>query len=216
MNEVLLSNLLQTLALIFASIQFTRTALRSTSPEYTKGWVRLAFGAWVWVPGQIMQAYAEMLLHQSAFGTINDAFWLLGAFAIVGGLFALVVHSSGPRQILRPVYLLSSLVILCAILMMRSEGNFWNRVLKSAYRASDLIAIGLICWLVILATIQRNKRMMVQWVLFLAGAVMGSVGDLVWTSSSSRVADVLFMADYVLYGLSATVALRALVKSRNS
>jgi len=208
-------NVLQASALIFAGSRFTRNALRpAKSLQYSKGWMWLSFGTWIWVIGQVLQAYAEILLQRSGFGTVDDAFWLLGVFCIIGGLSVLVLHFSQKAKFksahLYTLAFLGSLIVLLAI----ANRGLFNGILKVIYISCDLIVIALLFVLIISGKKRRDQKMVFQWSIFLIGAISGSIGDVLWTSQANTITDLLFFSDYLLIGLSAMLASCQSIDSR--
>lgn len=208
-NESLCANLLQIAALIFASVQLTRNAFsRWESDESSKAWLNLAFGGWVWVIGQFMEGYAEHLLHESAYGTVADGFWLIGVFAIVRGLYIMLLHYSNLKRSTRGRYLIVCLLLaLLAVFEIEPAGKFYTRILELMYPMFDLMAIALLTALVIACKKRRDPRA-VQWAIFLVGASIGTIGDFLWAAGQDKIPDLSFLIDYSLVGVSATLHVR--------
>ncbi len=88
----LVGNFAQWGALLLAAISLTRGAnLLEHGSVSRKAWIRIAIGVWIWLGGETMISYSELVLRQIAYGTVADAFWLLGYLIMFSGLILLVL-----------------------------------------------------------------------------------------------------------------------------
>jgi hypothetical protein len=86
-------NVAQILGLVFAF--FSYTSLLPTYPRnhpIRRAWGQLGLGAFIWLIGQLLEIYCEMILKLIAYGTVADALWVVGYFPLIYGLHTLVVE----------------------------------------------------------------------------------------------------------------------------
>jgi len=99
----------------------------------------LTLGMFIWILGQALEMYCELILNLIAYGTIADAIWVVGYFPMIAGLHTIwkvqwKAQYTGQWKSLRPLILISAAgyAILFWFLI-------WPQLLEKDQRASESI-----------------------------------------------------------------------------
>src|SRR5262245_64456919 len=92
-------NLMQWIAVMFGLIFVLRIAKTSRKPDFSR-WMYIAFGLLLMLLGQTLLSYSELVLKTSAYGSISDAFWLIGFTATGIALFQIARNVSNNQSFL--------------------------------------------------------------------------------------------------------------------
>jgi hypothetical protein len=92
-HAFLFGNMAQIVGLICAF--FSYTPLVPTYPRnhpVRRAWSQLGLGVFIWLIGQFLEIYCEMILKLIAYGTVADALWVVGYFPIIYGLHTMLIE----------------------------------------------------------------------------------------------------------------------------
>lgn len=215
----MVGNALQAAALLFTVVSLFRLiqVTPAKSDQY-RGWLWFSGAIWIWLIGQLMETYAEILLNQNPYGTVADSFWILGSAVILKGLYHL--YRSYRRQL--PLLAVHSglLIAICSVLyvsvlifvyyrnLIDSDRGYFTKFIDVVYPTLNLITIWVVGSILLIARQLKVRWMVTQWSIILAALFIGTAADLfwsLWTETVSflyRFQDVLYIVNYTLTGLA--------------
>ncbi|HEY4491150.1 MAG TPA: hypothetical protein VI958_04075, partial [Acidobacteriota bacterium] len=146
---LIFGNSAQIAGLIFALLQFLHLAnISMKSDPLHSAWVRCAFGVFVWLIAQLLEFYCEMVLNLIAYGTIADAFWVIGYFPLILGFHSVVKHAMAGAETFTGKWMLlffsAAYVILFVFLILpqwQHPQTWGEAVLDFAYPTFDFILL---------------------------------------------------------------------------
>jgi len=220
---VLFGNFIQAAALVFAGINLTRAAF-SEPTDASRGLLWLAGGIWICWLGQLMETYAELLLSESPYGTVADLFWLTGNITFLIGASVLFAHYRAGVILKETNYALpaiacaviysGALAVLFSTRLAEPNRAFVSKLLDIAYPTFSILILFFVSMILIIARLLKDPGMKMEWTLFLAGVLIGSLADYFWSSYQEigsftyRFQDMLYFIDYVCIGLAASMQLQ--------
>jgi len=155
-------NLMQWIGVMFGLIYVLRIAKTSTKPDFSR-WMYLAFGLLLMLLGQTLLSYSELVLKTPAYGSISDAFWLIGFSAIVIGLFQMARTVSSNKSLL--IAHVVGCIILAGVvwysweLLSNPKRGHYIKVLDVSYSLLEI-------WMFVLAAlIALNSEIKKPWML---------------------------------------------------
>ncbi|HJZ11295.1 MAG TPA: hypothetical protein VJ521_04050, partial [Acidobacteriota bacterium] len=130
-------------------LQFLHLAnISMKSDPLHSAWVRCAFGVFVWLIAQLLEFYCEMVLNLIAYGTIADAFWVIGYFPLILGFHSVVKHAMAGAETFTGKWMLlffsAAYVILFVFLILpqwQHPQTWGEAVLDFAYPTFDFILL---------------------------------------------------------------------------
>jgi hypothetical protein len=155
-------NLMQWIAVMFGLILILGIAKTSRKPDFSR-WMCISFGLLLMLLGQTLLSYSELVLKTSAYGSISDAFWLIGFTAIGIALFQIARNVSTTKSLL--IAHIAACIILAGVvwyswdlLSTPKRGNF-IRVLDVSYSLLE-------AWMFVLASlIALHSEFKKPWIL---------------------------------------------------
>ena len=203
--------------ILLCAILFWSAAVAAPS-GVDKIYYRISIGSFVWCIAVVLRNL-ESNLHQPAYGTVADTFWVAGYLLLAAGVYAWF-YRAGPtrKQILLILLILgcASVVIVTLFLKPLMENPDRSDVLKTLdlfYLTLDLAMAGLLC-VPASKTGARGSRMMLAGILFLMAS------DIVFIHSPSpgtlayRYLDIPYSVGDFLLALAGNVERAAMVAGR--
>ncbi len=215
-------NAIQGAALLIAGYNLylvTDSLRRGDAPR--KAWARLGVGMWIWIMGQCLETYCELVLGKVAYGTIADSFWLIGYLPLISGIYlffrnfrstGLSIGSSRGFTVL--------ILIVSGVYASIFAGLIWPhitdpdrrlvvRFLDIAYPTLDFVIIAVASVLIRISLGMGGGSLAKTWFLLCLGFVLTAIADLLLQASEdvsstySHMIDVLYFSAYFLVALSA-------------
>jgi hypothetical protein len=113
----LFGNFAQIAGLVFAFAAYTRMVPTCAMKSgLRKAWSQCALGAFIWLVAQCLEIYCELVLNLIAYGTVADAFWVIGYVPLIAGFQGFVRHASARQTLPIPRKRLGFLLIAGALL----------------------------------------------------------------------------------------------------
>lgn len=186
-----------------------------------KAWARLGIGMGIWLIGQLLESYCDLVLNQVSYGTVADAFWMLGYFPLISGVYLFFENFRstglplGNKQgyIAIGAGLAAVYAVIFYFIMWPNLSDATRpviiRILDFSYPTFDFIIIAVASALIRIAWNLRGGSIAKPWVLIGLGFVMTAGADLLLQLSTNiesvayRAADVVYFAGYFLVALSA-------------
>jgi hypothetical protein len=215
-------NVVQAIALIVAVYNLNlATNVFRPGDAPRKAWARIGIGIGIWVVAQILESYCDLVLHQVSYGTVADAFWMLGYFPLISGVYLFFENFRstglplGNKQgyVIIGILLAAVYAILMYFIIWPNLSNISRpilvRILDFSYPTFDFIIIAVAAVLIRIAWNLRGGNIAKPWVLLSLGFVMTAGADILLqlsediSSPAYRIADVVYFAGYFLVALSA-------------
>jgi hypothetical protein len=186
-----------------------------------KAWARIGIGMGIWLIGQLLESYCDLVLKQISYGTVADAFWMIGYFPLISGVYLFFENykSTGlPLGNTRTYVVIGTLLTLIygVILYLVIWPNLSDvtrgliiRILDFSYPTFDFIIIAVCSILIRISWDMRGGSIAKSWIMLGMGFVMTAVADLLLQVSEDtssipyRAADIVYFAGYFLVALSA-------------
>lgn len=221
-HPVVIGNIMEAMALVMAGINLTLTAAafeREDAPR--RAWMRLAIGIWIWVIAQFMGMYCELILNQVSYGTLADAFWVIGYFPLISGLYLLVKNyqstglpmGSARSYLLQGLALLTAFAILFATLLWSQiidpDRAMLLKLLDVGYPTFDLLLIAMGSVLIRVSWMMRGGSLAKSWWYLCLGFALTCAADVVLAYTSDfnsllyRLQDAVYYIAYLVIALAA-------------
>jgi len=146
---VAFGNMSQIIVLILAGLNLNQ-ATHQFPPRsvFRKVWAQLTTGIWIWVLGQSLESYCELLLNQVAYATVADSFWVIGYFPVLKGLLTLIQYEKasilGAARRQRNLFMaLSAVVVYVAILYSLTWPQLADPTRKLTFKMLDVTYVSL-------------------------------------------------------------------------
>jgi len=209
----LFGNLAQWAALLFGAISLTRGANTfAHGSVLQKAWIRIAIGVWIWLAGQTMIGYSELVLHQIGYGTVADAFWLLGYVIMLSGLVLLMQElrrENNKNYRIHVLVLIGAFFIVFFPFLWRLIANperapAW-RVLDLAYPALSYALAGISFILYLMSRASGKSGLSEASLLLCVSFALTAGTDLLFAlhtdfnSYMYRLVDIFYFAAYFLF-----------------
>ena len=218
-QALLFGNIAQLAGLLFIFTSYVRLA--GSFPRRHPSRIasqQFAFGAFIWILGQCLEMYCELILHLNAYGTISDAFWTLGYIPMFIALYAIFKEIKAERNIYGWKYFLPiiplavvayALVFYLLILPQLHEANqpVAETILDFLYPTLDLLLVVLCAAIAIMA--RPRSAFFVFSILTASGVILTMVGDGVLSlvtnfhSAAYLSVDVFYFISYFTMALAA-------------
>ena len=112
-RALLVGNLAQVAGLVFAFLSYLHlTSSYDKNHPLKSAWAHMALGTFVWLMGQCLEIYCEVVLNMIAYGTVSDGLWIAGYIPLVLGLYKIlhyrITQGANSRKNFRPILILSA------------------------------------------------------------------------------------------------------------
>jgi hypothetical protein len=188
-RALLFGNIAQLTGLVFMFTSYMRLgdALPRNHPSRSAA-RQFAFGVFIWILGQSLEMYCELVLKMIAYGTIADAFWVIGYFPMYAAFRGILEDRKRDRNIAGWNYL-RKLMILAAVAyailfyflilpqLRESSQPMADTILDFLYPTLDFLLI--VQCLAIAITSQRGNAFFLFSIITAAGVLLTMVGDAV-------------------------------------
>ena len=158
----LFGNATQWIGLFFGMIWMAKIARTAPKKDFSK-WMYLTIGVAILLLGQTFLSYSELLLKKSAYGSISDAFWIIGFCLLLVGLFQLARSAASPKEFVQGhIFGLVLFALVFSILW----HDIHNPVRPTYLKILDVFYSILEVWMVVLALILRQfTQQKLAWTL---------------------------------------------------
>jgi len=209
---LLLSDLLYSLVSLAVVVAIV-VGVRMHRPRAAVAWYLMAVGQGLWVVADTIFSFQQDVLHDDAFPSIADGFYLLGYPVIAVSLALLVKGRSGARHDLGPLLdsatVTAGLSLLSWILIARPtieslDHAVGSAAVAAAYPAMDILLIGALVRLVSSPGGRSTafRYLLTSLMLLIAADTLSAAFDL-YTTNDFTAVDYLWMFSYVAWGAAA-------------
>jgi hypothetical protein len=212
------------LLLAVINVDLTRR-LFAPDDEPHKAWGWLAIGLVLWLLGQILGSYREMILQELPYGDISDVFWVLGYVPFVIGLVLLIrsflttglpIGSKQGYFVIALVSIALFVVLLWSVIwpeITDPSKPFVEKILDIAYPALDIVLLALSTILFRISWTLRGGSLANTWLMLGLGLAMSCIADLLLThisdlSRAYRYLDILYFSSYFCIAIAGSIQLR--------
>ncbi len=201
---------------------------RSINPQLKTVWSKFGLGAFLWLLGQTIETYCELILRLVTYGTVADSLWLLGYAPIMLGLHRILVMQMNEknygwtrfRNLLIPLGILYIVIFVFFIQQQLIDQNqpIPDRILDFCYPTMDFILI--VQCVLLMKLSDKNGTFYsfsflsgVAFALTLVGdAVLSRVQD--FQSFFYLTIDIWYFSCYFLMAIAANLHARRLKQTR--
>lgn len=221
-STFIFGNLAQFAGLAFAFRSYMNLSSTFSRSDPLRGAANLlALGMLIWILGQALEMYCELVLNLIAYGTIADAIWVVGYFPMIAGFHTIWkvqrnAQYPGQWKSLRPLILISaaSYAILFWFLiwpqLLEKDQRVSESILDFLYPTLDFILVvqcGFIAWIS-----RRDSNFFAFAVVSAIAMIVTLIGDGVislvkdFHSMAYLTVDIYYYASYFLMALAADLA----------